>query len=86
VKARRIKARQLTILNHLVNGLPTAARVIQVRDGKIEVKNGPHLSEGVAGYLIFEADNIEDATALAARIPAARFGGAVEVRPAEKFW
>jgi hypothetical protein len=56
--------------------------VIQVRDGKIEVKNGPHLSEGVAGYLIFEADNIEDATALAARIPAARFGGAVEVRPA----
>src|SRR3989442_1374381 len=32
-------------------GLPTAARVIQVRDGEIEVKNGPRLSEGVAGYL-----------------------------------
>ncbi|TML00798.1 MAG: hypothetical protein E6G41_17375, partial [Actinobacteria bacterium] len=29
----------------------------------------------------FEADNLDDAIALAARVPAARLGGAIEVRP-----
>jgi hypothetical protein len=71
-------------------GLPLvlhhAARTVQVRDGKPQVKNGPHLTEGVSGYFVFEADNIDDALALAARVPAARLGGAVEVRPAERYW
>jgi hypothetical protein len=34
-----------------------------------------------AGYYLFEADDIDAALALAARIPAVRLGGAVEVRP-----
>lgn len=67
-------------------GLPEAARTVQVRDGKPQIKSGPHLAEGVGGYLVFEAENIEAAIALAARIPAARLGGAVEVRPAERYW
>src|SRR5262249_9375341 len=67
-------------------GLPGAARTVQVQDGKPPVKNGLHLAEGVGGYLLFEAENIEAAIALAARIPAARLGGAVEVRPAEQYW
>lgn len=67
-------------------GLPTAARTVQIRDGKVEVKNGPHLQEGAGGYLEFEADNMEAAVALAARIPAARLGGAVEIRPVEQYW
>jgi len=67
-------------------GLPDAARTVQVRDGKPQVKKGPHLGEGVGGYLVFEAENIDAAVALAARIPAARLGGAVEVRPAEQYW
>ena len=67
-------------------GLPEAARTVQVRGGKPEVKTGPYLAEGAAGYLVFEAENIEAATALATRIPAARLGGAVEVRPAEQYW
>ena len=67
-------------------GLPGAARTVQVRDGKPQVKNGTYLSEGAGGYLVFEAENIEAAVALAARIPAARLGGAVEVRPAEQYW
>jgi hypothetical protein len=56
-------------------GLPDAARTVQVRDGKPQVKNEPHLGKGVAGYLVFEADNIEAALALAARIPVVRLGG-----------
>jgi hypothetical protein len=67
-------------------GLPTAARTIQVREGKVQIKNGPHLSEGLGGYLVYEAENIEAAIALTAKIPAARLGGAIEIRPAEKYW
>ena len=67
-------------------GLPQAARTVQVRDGKPQVKNGTHLPEGVGGFSVFEAENIEAAIALAARIPAARLGGAVEIRPVEKYW
>jgi len=67
-------------------GLPNLARTVQVRDGKPHVRNGPHLAEGVAGYLVYDAEDIEAAIALAARIPAARLGGAVEIRPAEQYW
>jgi hypothetical protein len=67
-------------------GLPDAARTVQVRDGKIHVKNGTYLTEGAGGYFVLDAENMEDAIALAARVPAARLGGAVEIRPAEKYW
>jgi hypothetical protein len=67
-------------------GLPNAARTVQVRNGKVHVKNGTYQEEGAAGFSIYEADSIDAAIALAARIPAARLGGAVEVRPAEKYW
>ena len=67
-------------------GRPEAARTVQVRDGKLQVKNGPHLGEGVGGFSVYEAESMEAAIALAARIPAARLGGAVEIRPAEKYW
>src|SRR5262245_63777740 len=67
-------------------GLPDAARTVQVRDGKTQVKDGTYLAEGAAGYAVYEAEGIEAAIALAARIPAARLGGAVEIRPAEKYW
>jgi hypothetical protein len=67
-------------------GLPNAARTVQVRDGKPQIKNGPYLSEGAGGYLVLEAESMDAAVALAARIPAARLGGAVEIRPAEQYW
>jgi hypothetical protein len=67
-------------------GLPDAARTVQVLDGKTHVKNGTYLPESVAGYTVFDAENMEAAIKLAARIPAARLGGAVEIRPAEKYW
>jgi hypothetical protein len=59
-------------------GLPAAARTVQVRDGKTHIKNGTYLAEGAAGYAVFEAEGIEAAIALAARIPrgpAGRRGG-----------
>ena len=67
-------------------GLPAAARTVQVHDGKTVVKDGTYQSEGAAGYTVYEADGIDAAIALAARIPAARLGGAVEIRPVEKYW
>jgi hypothetical protein len=67
-------------------GLPNAAMTVQVREGKPQVRGGTYQTEGVGGYLVFEAESMEAAVALAARIPAARLGGAVEIRPAEQYW
>ena len=67
-------------------GLPDAARTVQVRNGKIHVRNGTYLAEGVGGFSVYEAESMDAAIALAARIPAARLGGAVEIRPVEKYW
>jgi hypothetical protein len=56
---------------------------VRVQDGKTLVTDGPFVTikEALAGWLMFEADNIDAAIELASRIPAARMGGAVEVRP-----
>lgn len=67
-------------------GLPEAARTVQVRNGKTDVRSGTYLAEGAAGYAVYEGESMEAAVELAARIPAARLGGAVEIRPAEKYW
>jgi hypothetical protein len=60
-----------------------AATTVRVQDGKTLVTDGPFVTikEALAGWLMFEADNIDAAIELASRIPAARMGGAVEVRP-----
>jgi hypothetical protein len=67
-------------------GLPESARTVQVRDGKVVVRDGTYHAEPAGGYSVYEADSLEAAIALAARIPAARLGGAIEIRPAEKYW
>ncbi|MBC7794819.1 MAG: hypothetical protein H7Z43_14030 [Clostridia bacterium] len=67
-------------------GLPQAARTVRVRDGKTEVTSGPNLSEGVGGFSVYECESMEAAIAQAAKIPAARLGGAIEIRQAEKYW
>ena len=56
-------------------GLPDAARTVQVRNGKVHVTNGTYLAEGVGGFSVYEAESMDAAIALAARIPAARLGG-----------
>ncbi len=61
---------------------PTATTV-RVRDGATLTTDGPFLEtkEVLGGYFLLEAADIDAAIELAARIPAARMGGAVEVRP-----
>ncbi|MFL5821743.1 MAG: YciI family protein [Solirubrobacteraceae bacterium] len=62
---------------------PEMATTVRVQDGKTLTTDGPFVAtkEALGGYLMFEADDIDAAIELAARIPAARLGGAVEVRP-----
>ena len=67
-------------------GLFNAAKTVQVADGKTQIKDGTYQTESVGGYAVIEAENIEAAIALAQRIPAARLGGAIEIRPVEKYW
>jgi hypothetical protein len=65
---------------------PEAATTVRVQDGKTLTTDGPFVAvkEALGGYLFFEADNLDAAMELAARIPAARLGGAVEVRPVKE--
>ncbi|MCW2991161.1 MAG: hypothetical protein JWM73_1755 [Solirubrobacterales bacterium] len=62
---------------------PATAKTVRVSDGTPVVVDGPfaEAKEAIGGYLHFEADDLDAALALAARIPAARMGGAIEVRP-----
>ena len=62
---------------------PETARTVRVEDGRPLVTDGPfaETKEALGGYLFFEADDPDAALELAARIPAARLGGAIEVRP-----
>jgi hypothetical protein len=62
---------------------PEAATTVRVQDGKTLITDGPFVAvkEALGGYLFFEADDLDAAIELASRIPAARMGGAVEVRP-----
>jgi hypothetical protein len=62
---------------------PEAATTVRVQDGKTLTTDGPFaaVKEALGGYLFFEADDLDAAIELASRIPAARMGGAVEVRP-----
>lgn len=59
------------------------ATTVRVQDGETLLTDGPFVDakEHLGGYLLFEAEDLDAALALAARIPAARMGGAVEVRP-----
>jgi hypothetical protein len=62
---------------------PEAATTVRVDDGRTLVTDGPFVTvkEALGGWLFYEADDLDAAIELAARIPAARLGGAVEVRP-----
>jgi hypothetical protein len=62
---------------------PETATTVRVDDGETLTTDGPFVAvkEALGGYLFFEADDLDAAIELAARIPAARLGGAVEIRP-----
>jgi hypothetical protein len=59
------------------------ATTVRVQEGQTLTTDGPYADtkEVFVGYYVFEADDLDEAIELAARIPAARLGGAIEVRP-----
>jgi len=62
---------------------PETATTVRVQDGRTLTTDGPfaETKDALGGYYQFEADDLDAAIDIAARIPAARLGGAVEVRP-----
>jgi hypothetical protein len=62
------------------------AKTVRVRDGKPMVTDGPfaETKEQLGGYYLVEANDINAALAIGAKIPGARFGS-IEVRPIMKF-
>jgi hypothetical protein len=69
-------------------GLPESATTVRVEGGKTLTTKGPFagVNGAVGGWFILDAESLEAAIELAARVPAARFGGAVEIRPSEVYW
>jgi hypothetical protein len=59
------------------------ATTVRVQGGQALLTDGPFLDakEHLGGYFLIEADELDAALEIAARVPAARMGGAVEVRP-----
>lgn len=69
-------------------GLPEGAKTVRVDNGATVVTDGPYAGPkgAVGGYFVLEADDLAAAIDLAARIPAARHGGGIEVRPVGTYW
>jgi hypothetical protein len=72
----------------LALGLPENATTVRVQAGKTLTTDGPFvgMKEAIGGYFVLEADDLDAAIELAAMIPAARLGGAIEIRPSETYW
>lgn len=77
---------QIKASGHYIAGAPlqpvATATSVRVREGKQLVTDGPFAEtrEQLGGYYLVEAKNLDEATAIAARIPGSRVG-TIEVRP-----
>jgi hypothetical protein len=69
-------------------GLPEDATTVRVQDGKPLVTDGPfvEIKEAVGGYFTLEAEDLDAAVEVVSTIPAARLGGAIEIRPVATYW
>jgi len=67
---------------------PGSATTVRVENGETLTTDGPYASvkEALGGWLFFEADDLDAAIELASKIPSARQGGGVEVRPVIGDW
>ena len=72
----------------LPRGMPENATTVRVADGETLVTDGPFvgIKEAIGGFFVFEAEDLDAAIEVASRVPAARLGGAIEVRPVETYW
>jgi hypothetical protein len=68
-------------------GLPENATTVRVQNGKTLTTDGPfvELKEAVGGYAVLEATTWMRRSSWP-RIPPARLGGAIEIRPSETYW
>jgi hypothetical protein len=66
---------------------PETATTVRVQDGRTLTTDGPfaEVKEAIGGFFVLEADDIDAAIEMAARVPAASMGGAVEVRPVAEY-
>jgi hypothetical protein len=71
-----------TITGAGLQGTETATTV-RVQNGSALTTDGPFVEtkESLGGFYLVEADDLDQAIEVAGRIPAARLGGAVEIRP-----
>ena len=62
---------------------PEMATTVRVQDGKTLTTDGPfaEVKEAIGGLFMLEADDLDAAIEVAAQVPAARLGGAIEIRP-----
>ena len=62
---------------------PATATTVRVEDGETLITDGPFIDvkEALGGYFILEADDLDAAIAVAAKVPTAGRGGAIEIRP-----
>ena len=69
-------------------GLPDSATTVRVDDGKVLTTDGPFVAvkEAIGGFYVLEADDLDAAIEVASHVPAARLGGAIEIRPVETYW
>jgi hypothetical protein len=89
-------AQRYGAINELPNvrpGLPLGhvsdAVAVRVVNGETMANPGSAVEErggSVGGYYEIEATDLEEAVRIAAQIPAASQGGAVEVRPSMTYW
>jgi hypothetical protein len=63
----------------------STATVVRVRGGKVSVTDGPfaETNEHIGGFLLIEAQDLNEAIQLAAKVPVIRFGG-IEIRPVKE--
>jgi hypothetical protein len=63
----------------------SAATTLRFRNGKSVITDGPfaETKEQLGGYHLIECKDLDEAIAIAARIPTLRVGGTIEVRPVE---
>ena len=68
-------------------GDPDTATTVRVEDGSTLTTDGPFVEtkEALGGYFFFEADDIDAAIEVAAKVPPARLGGAIEIRPVVEY-
>jgi hypothetical protein len=61
---------------------------VRESDGRTVITDGPfaETKEQLGGYHVVECQNLDEAIAIAARIPSLRVGGSIDVRPIDSTW